>query len=813
MHTNYHTNIFQNLFSLAYPVHPDRPVAQCVVIEGIRNGDDIRATEKKRARATEKKMRAPKKNGPGQVKLTVPDVALPQMGAFIASARRERDQESSQPKMVPIYKPTPADNLPRYLEHLVYRAIDRRPHVMAVALGCNLYAHSPGQIALLSDELFKADNIWRTDGQIKESIQERFPSCVGMHPASASETAVTLNLLPRLAPWVEPHFLPSIWESSLFEAFSPSREALKGPGWNELLWGLNHLLANPKSGGLPRLIQEYNQHAVALRANGFDNVMLLDDPKNTLTAPTFPDGPDATDDRFNPPHLTQNEIKLMEGLLAANNYRRRLYSPGPLRVLVDGREPLNYYEPERLGSHIIVSPDDAYIQVIGEDKEGELPLAVFPVPDLESMEVGEREELFITHPGGQVITCQIEATRDEAGEIEGCVKIAQTAPRRLFPFLSGAVRLLRGLPPHILSPIAVALIVATVMITSFLCLKYRGEEQTVSIVKDGPGSSGARASDNDVLPQPIDMAYNAVGRSLLTPAIHKPGDDAPSSFPQYASDQKAGSVLFYNIYTSTPDSSEAENTRVNITNTNSTTGIAVHLFFVDGATCAVADAFISLTANQTAGFLASDVDPGVTGYFIAVAVSNDGHPIAFNYLIGDGYVRFSSGHAANLSAEVFSADPASSSADLSSTEAVLCINGVSYNIAPRLLAVSNVPSRTDGNDTLVVINRGGGDLATDTATPGILFGLLYDDAENVLSLSTNTVTVRAKPLPPTAGHSGWERLSKAIGVSALKETLGSLRRGEGSENQSGGTRVLDNSPRTMSIKLAIPVIPPSSYGG
>jgi len=40
----------------------------------------------------------------------------------------------------------------------------------------------------------------------------------------------------------------------------------------------------------------------------------------------------------------------------------------------------------------------------------------------------------------------------------------------------------------------------------------------------------------------------------------------------------------------------------------------VHLFFVDGATCSIADSLVCLTPNQTASFLASDIDPGTTGY-------------------------------------------------------------------------------------------------------------------------------------------------------------------------------------------------------
>src|SRR5205085_10560052 len=85
------------------------------------------------------------------------------------------------------------------------------------------------------------------------------------------------------------------------------------------------------------------------------------------------------------------------------------------------------------------------------------------------------------------------------------------------------------------------------------------------------------------------------------------------------SDQKAGSVLVYNLYSSSIAAPSAQNTRIAITNTHPGLSIAVHLFFVDGATCSIADSLVCLTPNQTASFLASDIDPGTTGYIIAVA--------------------------------------------------------------------------------------------------------------------------------------------------------------------------------------------------
>ncbi len=256
----------------------------------------------------------------------------------------------------------------------------------------------------------------------------------------------------------------------------------------------------------------------------------------------------------------------------------------------------------------------------------------------------------------------------------------------------------------------------------------------------------------------------AVAQMVLTNT-----DPAPS-------DQKAGSVLVYNYYTSTIDAAR-QNTRLSITNTHVTAQAFVHLFFVDGSNCSVADSYICLTPNQTASFLASDLDPGTSGYVIAVATDRTGCPIDFNFLIGDEYVKLATGHQANLGAEAIAAIAGGMPAcDATSSTAELRFNGVSYNFLPRTLALSSFGSPADGNNTLLVVNRIGGNLATGAASVGSLFGLLYDDAERAysFSLSSSGCQLRGSlsgTFPRTtpriesivgSGRSGWLRLSSSI---------------------------------------------------
>jgi len=304
------------------------------------------------------------------------------------------------------------------------------------------------------------------------------------------------------------------------------------------------------------------------------------------------------------------------------------------------------------------------------------------------------------------------------------------------------------------------------------------------------------------------------------------------------SDQKAGSVLFYNYYTSDLANPTIQNTRINITNTSSTHAAFVHIYFVQD-TCNVADAFICLTANQTATFQTVDLDPGVTGYLVAVAVDpKDGCPQSFNFLIGDLYVKApaanipgATGQAtftANLAAEAFAAladtFDTTGTCDNQSATASLVFNGQqnNYNRAPKVLAVSNIPSPAD-NQTALILLRVGGSLATSTSTIARLFGLLYDDAENLFSFTIPTgacqfrnVIGGSNNIPRTTprvgavippGRTGWMKIwSVADDNAAL---LGSVINWAANANGFDGGHNLHKLTLSPTATLTVPVFPPS----
>ncbi len=259
-----------------------------------------------------------------------------------------------------------------------------------------------------------------------------------------------------------------------------------------------------------------------------------------------------------------------------------------------------------------------------------------------------------------------------------------------------------------------------------------------------------------------------IALALMTMTSFAADPGVPFPVDGVVNDQKPGSILFFNVYTSSAVNPLNENARINITNTNQTTPVTVHLFFVDGATCTTADFTLCMSPSFTFSFLASEYDPGTTGYLMVVAIGPSGCPIVHNALVGDSYVRFASGHSAALAAESVAAYKAPPCDD---TKVVVDLNfdGVEYERLPTVLALDNIPSGADGNQTMIILNRPSGNFGLGPDRIGFVSGLLYNDEEDAFSFAINSnlcqyrfifnnTTPRTVPRFSTvvpAGNSGW----------------------------------------------------------
>lgn len=251
------------------------------------------------------------------------------------------------------------------------------------------------------------------------------------------------------------------------------------------------------------------------------------------------------------------------------------------------------------------------------------------------------------------------------------------------------------------------------------------------------------------------------------------------SLPSYPNDIRPGSVLFFTRYTSNGNSPQQCDSQVSITNVNAYQSAEIHMFLVDGASCTVADFFLSLTPNQTTSFLMSDWDPGVQGYVVAVATSG-GTPAQFNSLIGTVYIREQDGRQAVLPAitvSKISAGPIQQKMDGTYS---LLFNGAEYERLPSSLALSNFNSPVTSQGYLLLISPTS-DLTFGAVNSINIFTLLYDDKETPFSSSISVSCILYSPLSVVfgrgglisrvvpAGRTGWARFT-----ATSKPILGSF---------------------------------------
>lgn len=389
----------QKAFHLISVLHPDRAVGLCVLLDAYDRISLIRKNQVRRPDATH------------PTKLIIPEESLLQFATYAASEIWEKDQESDHPRKEPRYKPTDEDKLVRYVKTLAWKSMDRHSRYAAVGLGCLLYTYQPHEVSSLAEDLFNSDNIRRNKSWMFDQIKKRFQGTKGftngnehveLGVPSSRQRALIQKSLSAFAPWCSCPAAARSPSASLLETYF--NQDSKRSEWERV-----HVLFDPACGGFPRLVNEYNS---TYRS---DSNMRLDDPENKLGSPKFGDGfneppgdggdggPSDPEDRFNPSPLIHHELSSIKHSFERNQHRRKNYRAGQLRVFVDGEEA-NAFAHDYFIEPFIIPNTASCIEVYGEDDEGELLLAVFPLTYLETGDGSIPEQkLSVTHDGGQTI--------------------------------------------------------------------------------------------------------------------------------------------------------------------------------------------------------------------------------------------------------------------------------------------------------------------------------------------------------------------------------------------------------------------------
>lgn len=301
-----------------------------------------------------------------------------------------------------------------------------------------------------------------------------------------------------------------------------------------------------------------------------------------------------------------------------------------------------------------------------------------------------------------------------------------------------------------------------------------------------------------------------------------PGTEFPAT--SISDDQKKGSVLVFPYFTSSAGSPGTQNTRIVITNGNSASPVFLIMLVVNGANGSISNFCLSLSINQTKSLEMSTIDPGTTGFILAIAVGSQGEPINFNHLTGMAEVKLATGRRAGYKAEAIAAianPPTLWSAG--DATANLIFDGSRYNRLPRALAVNKLRSVADNNSTILILSKITGSYAGSVLIPiGAISGTVSNLTESAnFSYTQNSpqlvqnLSASFPPIMPdyptliNPAQSGWMKVWCDNDVGLFGLVLNTNPDATTVSNAYSGGHNLHKLTLVSSDTVTIPVIVPS----
>jgi hypothetical protein len=146
--------------------------------------------------------------------------------------------------------------------------------------------------------------------------------------------------------------------------------------------------------------------------------MPLNDPAHQDSVPIVGgDSPASRGDRFRSSPLSRAVTAFMYRSLERNQLRRNVYSAGHLRVCIAGEERLAFDPKVGVCEPFRVPISTSSIEVFGDDDDGALLLAVFPLPEPEVMADDQPPYMALTLEGGQTVEVDIALAGSTGGEL------------------------------------------------------------------------------------------------------------------------------------------------------------------------------------------------------------------------------------------------------------------------------------------------------------------------------------------------------------------------------------------------------------
>ena len=146
--------------------------------------------------------------------------------------------------------------------------------------------------------------------------------------------------------------------------------------------------------------------------------MQRNDPIHQESVPTVGGTSPATPGGcFGPARLSHTAMDFLHRSLERNQRRRSVCRARHLRVCIDGEERWQYDQGVGLYEPFRVPLSASYMEVFGDDNDGNLLLAVFPLPEPEVVEDDRAQHMCVMIEGGQTVAIEIALGYGTGGEV------------------------------------------------------------------------------------------------------------------------------------------------------------------------------------------------------------------------------------------------------------------------------------------------------------------------------------------------------------------------------------------------------------
>jgi hypothetical protein len=150
--------------------------------------------------------------------------------------------------------------------------------------------------------------------------------------------------------------------------------------------------------------------------------MQMHDPVHRESVPTNGgDSPPAPGDYIRPADFHRAMMVLLKRSLERNRRRRKVFRISHLRVCLDGEDRWQCVPGAGVYGPFSVPLSATCLEIIGEDLDGPLLLAVFPLPEPAWVEDDGPQHLVTTLEGGQTVTIEITLGDATLGEAQAYV--------------------------------------------------------------------------------------------------------------------------------------------------------------------------------------------------------------------------------------------------------------------------------------------------------------------------------------------------------------------------------------------------------